>query len=217
MIELSKFTDIDADNTTGTASVILNLPKATDEERIVKLISKIEGLTHFGYNEIKVPANDVLIARSALENAITRANIVIKVSVSVDGKDILSTDQWTTEDVKSTFEEAIKAAQAVLDKEAKVERISGTNRNATAVAVAKAFFPEAEQAVFVNGDDNQLVLVAGTYAGSQNAPVILVGQKDVPKPAKEYLPNSAIKDGTVIGSVESVEEIVRLQLEELVK
>lgn len=63
----------------------------------------------------------------------------------------------------------------------------------------------------------QLVLVAGTYAGSQNAPVILVGQKDVPKPAKEYLPTSAIKDGTVIGSVESVEEIVRLQLEELVK
>ena len=107
--------------------------------------------------------------------------------------------------------------EKVLDKEAKVERISGTNRNETAVAVAKAFFPEAEQAVFVNGDDNQLVLVAGTYAGSQNAPVILVGQKDVPKPAKEYLPTSAIKDGTVIGSVESVEEIVRLQLEELVK
>lgn len=107
--------------------------------------------------------------------------------------------------------------EKVLDKEATVERISGTNRNETAVAVAKAFFPEAEQAVFVNGDDNQLVLVAGTYAGSQNAPVILVGQKDVPKPAKEYLPTSAIKDGTVIGSVESVEEIVRLQLEELVK
>ena len=105
--------------------------------------------------------------------------------------------------------------EEVLSKEAKLVRVSGENRNATAVEVARIFFPEAKNAVYVNGDDNQLVLVAGTYAGSQESPVLLVGI-DVPKPVQKYLPTSAIMGGTIIGSVESVSEEVRLNLVSLV-
>src|SRR5699024_6064227 len=67
-VVLNNFTDTEGNK--GTASVTLNLPEATDEEQVVKLVASIAGYDDLVFNDIKVPANDVLEARTALENAI---------------------------------------------------------------------------------------------------------------------------------------------------
>lgn len=119
--------------------------------------------------------------------------------------------------VNTVSEEVVRGINAAVESGTTIERVAGDNRFATAVEIAKTFFDDAEQAVFVNGFNNQLALIAGPFAAKLDGPVLLVNADNVPAEVAAYLPTSDIDSGVVVGDVASVSEAVRLELGKLMR
>ena len=103
-------------NGTGSASISGSglLTAIADGDVTVTATSANSGLV-YGIKVITI-SNQPAGSKTALTDAVAAANLnKVTVSVSVDGTDILPTEQWVTALVLSTYTSAIGAAQAVID------------------------------------------------------------------------------------------------------
>jgi parallel beta-helix repeat protein len=99
------------------------------------------------------------------------------------------------------------------------DRIWGSNRYATATALAKNFFATTDSVTFSTGTNFPDSLVAGPHAGSGQVagPIILVQPTAVPKEVSSYLGQYAaqIMSGFIYGGAAAVSDSVKAQLESL--
>jgi len=103
-------------NGTGSATISPSglLTAIADGDVTVTATSANSGLV-YGTKVITI-SNQPAGSKTALTDAVAAANLnKVSVSVSVDGTDILPTEQWVTAAVLSTYTSAIGTAQAVID------------------------------------------------------------------------------------------------------
>ncbi|MDO5688836.1 MAG: cell wall-binding repeat-containing protein [Tissierellia bacterium] len=104
--------------------------------------------------------------------------------------------------VLPAVEEALKTGGVT------VTRLAGLNRYETAVAIAKAAYPEGEKAFVANGLGFADALAVAPYAHKEGAVLLLVQPEEVPEATANYLKDSKITTITVIGGTNSVSDDV---------
>lgn len=102
--------------------------------------------------------------------------------------------------------DAYLSALAIYDTDGTVERIKGTSRYETSIAVAEKFFANPEQVVAASATNFPDGLCGGPVAYYRNTPLILTG--DNTDPAAIYLLNAGISSGKVLGGEGAVSESV---------
>ena len=96
----------------------------------------------------------------------------------------------------------------VYDGAKAVKRIGGEDRYETSAKLAKESYPESKLGVYATGEDFPDALIAGNYAGTKEAPVLLVKGDSLPEPIEKYTKESKIKKATIIGGVNAVSDKV---------
>ena len=103
----------------------------------------------------------------------------------------------------------------VLEEELKgygnVERVAGTTRYSTSVAIANKFFPEADKAVMAYALNYPDGLCGGPLAMSMNAPLILT-KSNSQKYAKTYTDAKGLTSGVVLGSGEIINNATAMDI-----
>ena len=112
--------------------------------------------------------------------------------------------------LKSGFEieKNNKKDSNVYDGAKAVKRIGGEDRYETSAKLAKESYPESKLGVYATGEDFPDALIAGNYAGTKEAPVLLVKCDSLPEPIEKYTKESKIKKATIIGGVNAVSDKV---------
>ena len=112
--------------------------------------------------------------------------------------------------LKSGFEidKNNKKDSNVYDGAKAVKRIGGEDRYETSAKLAKESYPESKLGVYATGEDFPDALIAGNYAGTKEAPVLLVRGDSLPEPIEKYTKESKIKKATIIGGVNAVSDKV---------
>ncbi|WP_432514886.1 cell wall-binding repeat-containing protein [Kineococcus sp. SYSU DK001] len=110
-------------------------------------------------------------------------------------------------------EAVVDAVEALLPS-ATVDRTAGTDRYATAVAVAQRFFP-AQQVSFVlaRGDAFPDAVTGAALAGWRGEPLLLTAPDRLPEPVTGWLSATERNRATVVGGTESVSEAVAGRLD----
>ena len=96
----------------------------------------------------------------------------------------------------------------VYDGAKAVKRIGGEDRYETSAKLAKESYPESKLGVYATGEDFPDALIAGNYAGTKEASVLLVKCDSLPEPIEKYTKESKIKKATIIGGVNAVSDKV---------
>ena len=96
----------------------------------------------------------------------------------------------------------------VYDGAKAVKRIGGEDRYETSAKLAKESYPDSKLGVYATGEDFPDALIAGNYAGTKEAPVLLVKGDSLPEPIEKYTKESKIKRATIIGGVNAVSDKV---------
>lgn len=96
----------------------------------------------------------------------------------------------------------------VYDGAKAVKRIGGEDRYETSAKLAAESYPESKLGVYATGEDFPDALIAGNYAGTKEAPVLLVKGDSLPEPIEKYTKESKIKKATIIGGVNAVSDKV---------
>lgn len=112
--------------------------------------------------------------------------------------------------LKSGFEieKNNKKDSNVYDGAKAVKRIGGEDRYETSAKLAAESYPESKLGVYATGEDFPDALIAGNYAGTKEAPVLLVRGDSLPEPIEKYTKESKIKKATIIGGVNAVSDKV---------
>lgn len=112
--------------------------------------------------------------------------------------------------LKSGFEieKNNKKDSNVYDGAKAVKRMGGEDRYETSAKLAKESYPESKLGVYATGEDFPDALIAGNYAGTKEAPVLLVKGDSLPEPIEKYTKESKIKKATIIGGVNAVSDKV---------
>lgn len=112
--------------------------------------------------------------------------------------------------LKSGFEieKNNKKDSNVYDGAKAVKRIGGEDRYETSAKLAAESYPESKLGVYATGEDFPDALIAGNYAGTKEAPVLLVKGDSLPEPIEKYTKESKIKKATIIGGVNAVSDKV---------
>ena len=112
--------------------------------------------------------------------------------------------------LKSGFEieKNNKKDSNVYDGAKAVKRIGGEDRYETSAKLAKESYPESKLGVYATGEDFPDALIAGNYAGTKEAPVLLVKGDSLPEPIEKYTKESKIKKATIIGGVNAISDKV---------
>ena len=112
--------------------------------------------------------------------------------------------------LKSGFEieKNNKKDSNVYDGAKAIKRIGGEDRYETSAKLAKESYPESKLGVYATGEDFPDALIAGNYAGTKEAPVLLVKGDSLPEPIEKYTKESKIKKATIIGGVNAVSDKV---------
>ena len=120
--------------------------------------------------------------------------------------------------IKSGFEieKNNKKDSNVYDGAKAVKRIGGENRYETSAKLAKESYPESKLGVYATGEDFPDALIAGNYAGTKEAPVLLVKGDSLPEPIEKYTKESKIEKATIIGGVNAVSDKVFNLIKELI-
>ena len=96
----------------------------------------------------------------------------------------------------------------IRDRAKAVKRIGGEDRYETSAKLAAESYPESKLGVYATGEDFPDALIAGNYAGTKEAPVLLVKRDTLPEPIEKYTKESKIKKATIIGGVNAVSDKV---------
>ena len=112
--------------------------------------------------------------------------------------------------IKSGFEieKNNKKDSNVYDGAKAIKRIGGEDRYETSAKLAKESYPDSKLGVYATGEDFPDALIAGNYAGTKEAPVLLVKGDSLPEPIEKYTKESKIKKATIIGGVNAVSDKV---------
>lgn len=94
----------------------------------------------------------------------------------------------------------------------KSNRVYGSNRYETSVAVSKKFFKKAENVVIASGTNNVDALVSSSYAKLSKAPILLTFKEDVPSVVFSELERLKTKSITIIGGESSISSSVEKEL-----
>ena len=104
----------------------------------------------------------------------------------------------------------------VYDGAKAVKRIGGEDRYETSAKLAKESYPDSKLGVYATGEDFPDALIAGNYAGTKEAPVLLVKGDLLPEPIEKYTKESKIKRATIIGGVNAVSDKVFNLIKEII-
>ena len=104
----------------------------------------------------------------------------------------------------------------VYDGAKAVKRIGGEDRYETSAKLAKESYPDSKLGVYATGEDFPDALIAGNYAGTKEAPVLLVKGDSLPEPIEKYTKESKIKRATIIGGVNAVSDKVFNLIKEII-
>jgi len=96
-------------------------------------------------------------------------------------------------------------------------RLGGANRYETSVIIAKAAVQNPTLGVYTSGEIFADALVAGAYAGVNDAPVILINENGVPRSVETFTRESKIKKFVVVGGTTTVQESVLNKIKEILK
>ncbi|NAZ84008.1 hypothetical protein GTR02_19555 [Kineococcus sp. R8] len=102
--------------------------------------------------------------------------------------------------------EAVLTAVRSAAPGASVERIAGTTRYETAVAVAQRFFPDAEGVVVSRGDTFPDALSGGAAAAAAGVPLMITEPTALPAPVSTWLAGQTFDAALVVGGTSSVSE-----------
>ena len=109
-----------------------------------------------------------------------------------------------------------KEDSKVYDGAKAIKRIGGEDRYETSAKLAAESYPESKLGVYATGEDFPDALIAGNYAGTKEAPVLLVKGDSLPEPIEKYTKESKIKKATIIGGVNAVSDKVFNLIKELI-
>lgn len=101
------------------------------------------------------------------------------------------------------------------DQTITVERVAGSNRYATAVALNQAAFETAETVVLVSGENFPDALTAGPFAADLSSPILLTPKITLPDAVKEELIRLNAADVYIIGGTASVSDTVATEVSAL--
>ena len=120
--------------------------------------------------------------------------------------------------IKSGFEieKNNKKDSNVYDGAKAIKRIGGEDRYETSAKLAKESYPDSKLGVYATGEDFPDALIAGNYAGTKEAPVLLVKGDSLPEPIEKYTKESKIKRATIIGGVNAVSDKVFNLIKEII-
>lgn len=96
----------------------------------------------------------------------------------------------------------------VYDGAKSINRFGGKDRYETSTIIAANSCPMSRLGVYATGENFPDALIAGSYAGRKNAPVLLVKRDTLPKVVRDYTEKSEIRKVTVIGGVNAVSDKV---------
>lgn len=113
--------------------------------------------------------------------------------------------------VSTTVESALKS---LVTTGGTVQRLSGTDRYATSLAIAKYGWPTTSSAFIATGADYPDALSAGAAAGKLGAPVVLVPgtATTVPTDTTNYLTGAGVKTAYIAGAKAVVSSGIETQL-----
>ena len=136
---------------------------------------------------------------------------------------IAGLDKAVSKNVEKELKEGFKTVKDAKDKNKiypgakEIVRFGGSDRYETSKIIAAESFPESEKGVYVTGENFPDALVAGSYAGKNKAPILLVKKDKLPQSVKNYTENSKINNITVIGGKMAVSEKVFDLLKEAIR
>ncbi|WP_421381845.1 cell wall-binding repeat-containing protein [Bacillus salacetis] len=94
------------------------------------------------------------------------------------------------------------------------ERIAGENRYVTAVRIADRFFPTSYYPIIATGEDFADGLTGSLLAAKRNQPILLVQQNKVDVSVKRFFYNRDIKEYTVLGGYNAVDQYIYYKIVE---
>jgi putative cell wall-binding protein len=97
-----------------------------------------------------------------------------------------------------------------------VQRLSGANRYATAVAVSRQFWQSSATVYVASGDTYPDALSGGALAARTSSPILLSGEKRLPAPVAEELSRLAPASVVLLGGPSALDERVLTQVSALV-
>lgn len=92
----------------------------------------------------------------------------------------------------------------VMNGLANPERIAGSNRFATSIALSKRAYKNPSNIILVNGYNFPDALSAAGLTGKYKAPILLTGQENLPQNIKNYLDEVQPKRVLMVGGKESI-------------
>ena len=102
-------------------------------------------------------------------------------------------------------------ASAVTPASPSTNRLGGSDRYATSVALANAYNASPTHVVVVSGENWADGLAAAPYASMMSAPIVLVGSDSLPGAVRDYflVKNTSITGVTIIGGTSAVSDGVK--------
>ncbi len=102
-------------------------------------------------------------------------------------------------------------ASAVTPASPSTNRLGGSDRYATSVALANAYAAAPTHVVVASGESWADGLAASAYASLKSAPILLVGQNTLPGAVRDYflVKNTSITGVTIIGGTAAVSDSVK--------
>lgn len=94
-----------------------------------------------------------------------------------------------------------------------VERIYGSNRINTALAIANRFYPTSTGVIISTGFKYTDALSGGPFAAKANQPILLVEKDKISQGVLDYIKNNRVNKVTILGGPLAVSENVKKQIE----
>ncbi|MFZ7121881.1 MAG: cell wall-binding repeat-containing protein [Eubacteriaceae bacterium] len=94
-----------------------------------------------------------------------------------------------------------------------VERIYGSNRINTSLAIANRFYPTSTGVIISTGFKYTDALSGGPFAAKANQPILLVEKDKVSQGVLDYIKNNKVNKVTILGGPLAVSENVKKQIE----
>lgn len=190
-------------------SMGLNVERVSGNNRYktsIEIAKKIRGISKDNSSAVLVNGRNFadalavssLASRKSAPILLTESNIL-----NADTKKAL--DEWKLNSVtivggKSSVSDTVMNNVKSNSK----NRIAGSNRFATSVAVAKTAFPEAKSIIVANGLKAADALAAGAISVEKSSPVVLVDGKHISNDLSAFVKGNGISKVLIVGGMNSV-------------